>query len=136
MSPHGISLLRRPPPSPTLHHVGTTLVKKAIQEMIDTGVHECVLETEETNKGALRLYEGLGFMRDKRLIRYYLNGGDAFRLKMFFNPVEEEEEEEDSKVEGKDMDAVAAMAKAAHALKSMEDTAAADNADGATTASS
>ena len=114
------------------------MVKKAIQEMIDTGVHECVLETEETNKGALRLYEGLGFMRDKRLIRYYLNGGDAFRLKMFFNPVEEEEEEEEgkgSKTEGKDMDAVAAMAKAAHALKSTEDTGA-DNTDSATTASS
>lgn len=40
------------------------------------------METEESNTGALRLYERLGFMRDKRLPRYYLNNGDAFRLKL------------------------------------------------------
>eukprot|EP00966_Prymnesium_polylepis_P209395 4850666-Prymnesium_polylepis.2 len=37
-----------------------------------------------TNLGALRLYEGLGFVRDKRLHRYYLNGNDAYRLKVWF----------------------------------------------------
>jgi ribosomal protein S18 acetylase RimI-like enzyme len=42
-----------------------------------------VLETEVTNKGALRLYEKLGFSRDERLMRYYLNGVDAFRLKKY-----------------------------------------------------
>lgn len=31
---------------------------------------------------ALRVYESLGFLRDKRLLRYYLNGADAFRLKL------------------------------------------------------
>ena len=39
-----------------------------------------------TNIGALRLYEGLGFVRDKRLHRYYLNGNDAYRLKVWFKP--------------------------------------------------
>ena len=39
-------------------------------------------ETEISNKGALNLYENLGFTRDKRLEKYYLNGGDAFRLKL------------------------------------------------------
>nr|CAD7392894.1 unnamed protein product [Timema cristinae] len=39
-----------------------------------------VLETEITNRPALRLYENLGFVRDKRLFRYYLNGVDALRL--------------------------------------------------------
>jgi hypothetical protein len=29
------------------------------------------------------LYEKLGFLRDEKLIRYYLNGGDAFRLKLW-----------------------------------------------------
>ena len=43
-----------------------------------------MLETEVTNIGALRLYEGLGFVRDKRLLKYYLNGNDAFRLKVDF----------------------------------------------------
>jgi peptide alpha-N-acetyltransferase len=42
-----------------------------------------VLETEFTNLGALGLYQRLGFIKDKRLYRYYLNGVDAFRLKLF-----------------------------------------------------
>jgi peptide alpha-N-acetyltransferase len=43
---------------------------------------ELVLETEVTNTPALRLYESLGFLRDKRLGRYYLNGNCAWRLKV------------------------------------------------------
>jgi peptide alpha-N-acetyltransferase len=43
---------------------------------------ELVLETEVTNTPALRLYESLGFFRDKRLGRYYLNGNCAWRLKV------------------------------------------------------
>ena len=42
---------------------------------------QIALETEVTNAAALRLYESLGFIRDKRLPKYYLNGNDAFRLK-------------------------------------------------------
>lgn len=42
---------------------------------------QIVLETEECNTAALRLYERLGFVRDKRLPKYYLNNNDAFRLK-------------------------------------------------------
>ena len=44
---------------------------------------EVVLETELSNKGALNLYYNLGFVRDKFLPMYYLNGGDAFRLKLW-----------------------------------------------------
>jgi hypothetical protein len=47
---------------------------------------QVVLETEITNKGALALYETLGFIRDKRLHKYYLNGGDAFRLVLPLTP--------------------------------------------------
>jgi peptide alpha-N-acetyltransferase len=47
------------------------------------GADEIVLETEHHNTGALLLYEKLGFIRDKRLHRYYLNGVDAFRLKLW-----------------------------------------------------
>ncbi|KAL3267296.1 hypothetical protein HHI36_011427 [Cryptolaemus montrouzieri] len=63
--------------------IGSTLVKKAIQEMIIGDADEVVLETEVTNKPALQLYEALGFVRDKRLFRYYLNGVDALRLKLW-----------------------------------------------------
>jgi len=39
-----------------------------------------VLETEVTNTASLKLYGRLGFLRTKRLHRYYLNGNTAFRL--------------------------------------------------------
>ena len=64
--------------------MGRKLVNLCIQEMHRGGADEAVLETEVTNLGALRLYEGLGFVRDKRLHRYYLNGNDAYRLKLWF----------------------------------------------------
>ena len=41
---------------------------------------QIVLETEYDNFAALSLYESLGFIREKRLHRFYLNGKDAFRL--------------------------------------------------------
>jgi len=44
---------------------------------------ELVLETEVTNTPALKLYESLGFIRDKRLCKYYMNGNDAWRLKVW-----------------------------------------------------
>ena len=64
--------------------IGSCLVSKAIRSMRSEGCEEVVLETECSNTGALNLYERLGFFRDKRLLRYYLNGGDAFRLKLWF----------------------------------------------------
>merc|ERR1712179_104189 len=63
--------------------IGSTLVRKAIETMIAEEADEVVLETEITNQPALRLYENLGFVRDKRLFRYYLNGVDALRLKLW-----------------------------------------------------
>lgn len=52
-----------------------------------------MLETEITNTGALALYQNLGFVKDKRLYRYYMNGVDAFRLKLFL-PIDPEEIDE------------------------------------------
>lgn len=63
--------------------IGSELVSKAINSMKEKGCDEVVLETEITNKGALALYQNLGFVKDKRLCRYYLNGVDAFRLKVW-----------------------------------------------------
>ena len=50
---------------------------------------QVVLEAETSNAGALRLYAGLGFIRDKRLSRYYLSGTDAYRLKLLLPAAEE-----------------------------------------------
>ena len=38
--------------------------------MAATKADEVVLEAEVTNKGALALYRNLGFLRDKRLLRF------------------------------------------------------------------
>ncbi|VDM76698.1 unnamed protein product [Strongylus vulgaris] len=66
--------------------LGTRLVRRAIERMESQGCDEVVLETEVSNVNAQRLYSNLGFIREKRLVRYYLNGGDAFRLKLYFSP--------------------------------------------------
>uniref|UniRef100_A0A803MZI2 N-acetyltransferase domain-containing protein n=1 Tax=Chenopodium quinoa TaxID=63459 RepID=A0A803MZI2_CHEQI len=64
--------------------IATDLVTRSIKVMMESGCDEVTLEAEVTNKGALALYGGLGFIRAKRLFRYYLNGVDAFRLKLLF----------------------------------------------------
>lgn len=48
--------------------------------MISTGCEEVVLETEVDNIAALKFYEKFGFVREKRMFRFYLNAKDAFRL--------------------------------------------------------
>ena len=45
-----------------------------------------MLETEVDNIPSLRIYEKLGFLRTKRLHRYYLNGNTAFRLVLYLKP--------------------------------------------------
>ena len=58
---------------------------------------QVVLETEYDNSAALSLYESLGFIREKRLFRFYLNGKDAFRLVLVV-PTPEGDEDDDSKL--------------------------------------
>ena len=65
--------------------LGRLLVKKSIDLMVEQGADEILIETEVTNQAALRLYESFGFIRDKRQISYYLNGNDAFKLKLLIN---------------------------------------------------
>jgi peptide alpha-N-acetyltransferase len=60
--------------------IASALVKHSVEAMKEDGVEEIVLETEYDNAAALSLYESLGFIREKRLHRFYLNGKDAFRL--------------------------------------------------------
>ena len=49
------------------------------------GADEIILEAEITNLAALKLYESFGFIRDKRLLTYYLNGNDAYKLKLYIS---------------------------------------------------
>ncbi|PWN89648.1 acyl-CoA N-acyltransferase [Acaromyces ingoldii] len=59
------------------------LLKSLIATMVissDMPLTEIFLETEVNNGPSLRLYESVGFQREKRLFRFYLNGNDSFRL--------------------------------------------------------
>lgn len=61
-------------------------MRRAVERMRALGCQEVALETEACNAAAIGLYERLGFAREERLLRYYLNGGDAFRLKLWLVP--------------------------------------------------
>ncbi|KAL1844109.1 hypothetical protein VTJ49DRAFT_4961 [Mycothermus thermophilus] len=75
------------------HGIATKLVRMAIDAMAERNADEIVLETEETNIPAMRLYERLGFLRSKKLHRYYLNGNSAYRLVLPLKAVDESAEE-------------------------------------------
>ncbi|KDQ54534.1 hypothetical protein JAAARDRAFT_182005 [Jaapia argillacea MUCL 33604] len=74
--------------------IASTLVKKSIDVMKQHRVEEVVLETEFDNSAALSLYESLGFIREKRLYRFYLNGKDAFRLTLVIPPTDAPEDDD------------------------------------------
>jgi peptide alpha-N-acetyltransferase len=87
------------------HGIATTLVRKAIDVMIERNADEVVLETEVTNTAAMKLYERLGFLRSKKLHRYYLNGNTAYRLVLQLKsvvPYDEDTDEERENVERAD----------------------------------
>lgn len=63
--------------------IALELVYKLCQTIEVMGGHEIILETECVNIAALSLYEKAGFMREKKLNKYYQNGNDAYRLKKF-----------------------------------------------------
>jgi peptide alpha-N-acetyltransferase len=54
--------------------------------MQNENAHEIVLEAEFCNSAAIELYTNLGFIKTKLLSRYYLNGSDAYRLKLALKP--------------------------------------------------
>jgi len=65
--------------------IGTELVCRALERMRKAGCVSVVLETEVSNEAAMRLYERLGFVREELLVKYYLNWGDAYRLRLWFD---------------------------------------------------
>jgi len=67
------------------HGIGSKLLLTAIGRMRDVGCASVGLEMEVSNVGAARLYERLGFVREELMVRYYLNWGDAYRLRLWFD---------------------------------------------------
>ncbi|TKR60584.1 hypothetical protein L596_027811 [Steinernema carpocapsae] len=62
--------------------IASSLVAHACNMMKAYNCNEVSLETEVTNENALRLYSKFGFIREQRMKNYYLNGIDAFKLKL------------------------------------------------------
>lgn len=50
---------------------------------------QIILETEVDNNTSIAFYKRLGFMREKRLYRFYMNGKDAYRLCLPVSPNED-----------------------------------------------
>ena len=69
---------------------------RVLCDPLELNIFQVVLETEFDNAAALSLYESLGFIREKRLFRFYLNGKDAFRLILAVMPLESDEKSDDS----------------------------------------
>ncbi|GAA5940797.1 hypothetical protein JCM3775_004904 [Rhodotorula graminis] len=69
-----LSVMLRPPPS----LVNSLPPDHPSRQPVD----EVVLETEADNAAALAFYSKMGFVREKRLHRFYLNGKDAYRLRL------------------------------------------------------
>ncbi|KAG8908733.1 N-alpha-acetyltransferase mak3 [Tulasnella sp. 403] len=67
--------------------IASQLVRLTIHAMQLNGGEEVTLETEYDNIPALSLYASLGFVREKRLYRFYMSGKDAFRLVLPLAPV-------------------------------------------------
>ena len=48
-------------------------------------VHVFLSLLKASNLGALSLYTKLGFVKEEKMAKYYLNGGDAYRLKLWID---------------------------------------------------
>lgn len=81
--------------------IATRLVKISVKAMKEKGAEEVVLETEVKNKASLGMYERLGFLRTKKLHRYYLNGNEAYRLELNMREAKEPEKSEEEPGKGK-----------------------------------
>jgi N-alpha-acetyltransferase 30 len=64
--------------------IGKALVRQVLRRMKDRGCASVTLETEVSNVTAQKLYQEFGFFREELLVRYYLNNGDAYRLRLWF----------------------------------------------------
>ncbi|KAL3896436.1 MAG: hypothetical protein SGARI_007171 [Bacillariaceae sp.] len=88
---HNMMSAQNPEPTQT-GYIGMLAVSKSYRRhgigkalrMKDRGCISATLETEVSNVTAQKLYQNFGFIREEFLVRYYLNNGDAYRLRLWF----------------------------------------------------
>ncbi|KAL7567711.1 hypothetical protein ACA910_012046 [Epithemia clementina (nom. ined.)] len=77
--------------------IGKALVRLVLQRMKQFQCTSATLETEVTNTTAQTLYqECFGFIREELLVRYYLNWNDAYRLRLWFDMVQNNHQDSSS----------------------------------------
>jgi peptide alpha-N-acetyltransferase len=79
--------------------IGSRLVAESVSLMKAKGCDYVYLETPTSNDRAMKLYTDLGFAKVKYLHRYYMDGMDAIRLKLWLrSPFDEDQDaDEDQK---------------------------------------
>ncbi|MFX0107825.1 MAG: ribosomal protein S18-alanine N-acetyltransferase [Candidatus Hodarchaeota archaeon] len=100
----GISHFRRPMPVKKGHIVsvavtpdyrnkgiGTELIVKAIEAMVDYGATEFFLEVRKSNRDAVSIYEKLNFDVRRVLKGYYRDGEDAYLMAKSHDELSEDE---------------------------------------------
>ncbi|ELP86940.1 acetyltransferase C complex catalytic subunit MAK3, putative [Entamoeba invadens IP1] len=65
--------------------IASQLSMKLFQTMINNKCDKIVLETEAENTSSLALYVKLGFVKEQLLLKYYMNGSDAYQLTLAIN---------------------------------------------------
>ena len=60
--------------------IGTALIRAALEEIRKGAGKECYLEVRTTNRGAIDLYEKLGFKIGSTLHGYYKDGESAYTM--------------------------------------------------------
>lgn len=94
-------------------HIGRRLVVESVSLMKAKGCDYVYLETPTSNEQAMKLYTDLGFAKVKYLHRYYMDGKDAVRLKLWLKPPFEQPESGEPKDQGeKEVPAASAAAAA------------------------
>ena len=96
--PRGLALIRAAAGEAELLTVGTTtqrrgdgtaLVKAAAEAALDLGAERLFLEVSARNRGALKLYGRLGFVRLALRPAYYHDGSDAEVMALELHPQED-----------------------------------------------
>ena len=74
--------------------IGKAVVKRVLKRMMERGCTSVTLETEVSNTTAQKLYvNAFGFIREQKLVRYYLNWGDAYLLRLWFPKKDDADQE-------------------------------------------
>ncbi len=60
--------------------IGKALMLEVMERLVKKGAQYIGLEVRVSNERAIKLYEGLGFRKVKRIIGYYADGEDAYYM--------------------------------------------------------